>query len=190
MRKLREHLAAAFSKRHRSNGDNRSRRSAPISTPTEPPQPALYGTSALPTMTYRILVGSYTSDVTTLEFDPDARTLQVISALTVGHHPSWLTRHPSDPTLVYTGLEQTEGKILAFKVDSEGTIKVVGEANSGGADPASLEALEEELIVGNVRLQPMCSITALKPWIVLERQCCYYTHIDLSYHTSWTNRCP
>ena len=102
-------------------------------------------------MTYRILVGSYTSDVTTLEFDPNARTLRVTSALTVGHHPSWLTRHPSDPTLVYTGLEQAEGKIVAFKISPEGVVSVVGEADSGGSDPATLEALDKELVVGNVR---------------------------------------
>ncbi|KZV76423.1 putative isomerase YbhE [Peniophora sp. CONT] len=100
-------------------------------------------------MTYRILVGSYTSDVTTLEFDPDASTLRVASALTVGHHPSWLTRHPSDPSLVYTGLEQAGGKILVFKIDTEGAVTVVGEASGGGEDPASLEALDKELIVGN-----------------------------------------
>lgn len=103
-------------------------------------------------MAYRLLVGSYTSDVTLLEFDSDARTLRVASALTVGYHPSWLTRHPSDPSLVYTGLEEADGKILALNLSSEGTISVVGEASSGGEDPASLVALEKELIVGNVRV--------------------------------------
>ncbi|KAI0268656.1 3-carboxy-cis,cis-mucoante lactonizing enzyme [Gloeopeniophorella convolvens] len=98
---------------------------------------------------YRILVASYTDHVTTLLFDPAGPTLKVASELRVGHHPSWLTVHPDDPYLVFTGLEQAEGVAVAIKYDEEGRGTVVGEIPSGGADPASLLAVKDTLLVGN-----------------------------------------
>ncbi|KAI0320562.1 3-carboxy-cis,cis-mucoante lactonizing enzyme [Amylostereum chailletii] len=100
-------------------------------------------------MVYRILVGSYTSKVFTLAFDPAVPSLRVIASLEVGHHPSWLTAHPDDPSLIFTGLEQTDGRIIALRADEEGGLKAVGDISSGGRDPASLVALKEELVVGN-----------------------------------------
>ncbi len=102
-------------------------------------------------MVYRILVASYTNEIYTLVFDPDATSLELVSTITVGHHPSWLTPHPKDKSIVYTGLEQSDGKIVALKYDEEGRGTVIGEIPSEGADPCALLALEDELIIGNVR---------------------------------------
>src|ERR1700678_2530132 len=99
-----------------------------------------------------ILVGSYSNDITTLAFDPATETLQVESILTVGHHPSWITSHKAYPSLVWTGLEQSEGKILALSYDKQGNCKVVSETSSAGSAPCFLWALEHELIIANVRL--------------------------------------
>ncbi|KAH8985930.1 hypothetical protein EDB86DRAFT_2956882, partial [Lactarius hatsudake] len=42
-------------------------------------------------------------------------TLEVTSKIKVGNRPSWLTAHPDDPTLVFTGLEQSDGITIALK---------------------------------------------------------------------------
>lgn len=102
-------------------------------------------------MVYRILVASYTNEIYTLVFDPEAPSLELVSTVTVGHHPSWLTPHPKDRSIVFTGIEQSDGKIVALKYDAEGRGAVIGEVPSGGADPCALVALETELIIGNVR---------------------------------------
>ena len=103
-------------------------------------------------MVYRILVASYTNDISTLVFDPEAPSLTLASTITVGHHPSWITPHPTDKTIVFTALEQAEGKLIALKVDPEGRLTVVGEASSGGADPCSLVVVGDELLAANVRI--------------------------------------
>ena len=102
-------------------------------------------------MVYRILVGSYTNEVSTLAFDPEARTLTVTSSISVGHHPSWITPHPTDKSIVFTALEQFEGKIVVLKLDEEGRATIVGEGPSGGRDPCALVAVDDQLLLGNVR---------------------------------------
>ncbi|KAH9922105.1 Lactonase, 7-bladed beta-propeller-domain-containing protein [Fomitopsis serialis] len=100
-------------------------------------------------MSFRILVGSYTNEIYTISFDPDTPKLTLESTLTVGHHPSWITPHPTDPSLVFTGLERDGGKAVVVRYDAEGKGTVVGEAPSGGADPCTLLALGTELLIGN-----------------------------------------
>ena len=102
-------------------------------------------------MCYRILVASYSDGLTSLVFDPKGPTLKVISEIKVGNRPSWLTAHPDDPTLVFTGLEQSDGIIVALKFNEDGNAAVVGRIPSGGEDPASLLATTDTLLVGNVR---------------------------------------
>ncbi|EJF60684.1 putative isomerase YbhE [Dichomitus squalens LYAD-421 SS1] len=100
-------------------------------------------------MVHRILVASYTSEIYTLAFDQQAPSLTLTSTITVGHHPSWITAHPADKSIAYTALEQSEGRIIALKLDGEGRATAIGEGPSGGADPCSLVALDEELLLGN-----------------------------------------
>ncbi|KAI0774922.1 putative isomerase YbhE [Trametes elegans] len=100
-------------------------------------------------MVYHILVGSYTNEIYTLAFEPARPSLTLVSTVTVGHHPSWITPHPTDQTIIFTGTEQTDGKVVALKYDEQGRGTVVGEIPSGGGDPCSLLALGDELLVGN-----------------------------------------
>ncbi|KJA18135.1 hypothetical protein HYPSUDRAFT_70161 [Hypholoma sublateritium FD-334 SS-4] len=100
-------------------------------------------------MVYRILVGSYSDEIVTLAFDPDARTLEATSALKVGHHPSWLTAHPAHPSLVRTGLEQSDGRIITVSYDESGKGTILSDVPSGGQDPCCLLALEDEILVAN-----------------------------------------
>lgn len=102
-------------------------------------------------MVHLIFTASYTNEISTLAFDPDTASLAVSSTVTVGHHPSWLTCHPDDRSLVFTGLEQSDGKIIALKFDKEGKGKIVAkEVPSGGADPCTLLATKDTLYIGNV----------------------------------------
>ena len=101
-------------------------------------------------MVYRIYVGSYTNEITTLSFDPNASSLSVQSSLTVGFQPSWITPHPKDQSLVFTGLEQSNGQIVAVKFDQKGHGTIVGSSPSGGADPCNLVAVGSDLFIANV----------------------------------------
>jgi len=103
-----------------------------------------------------ILTSTYTNVIVTLVFDETAGTLNVVSSITVGYHPSWITFYPGDHSLVFTGLEQADGRVVALKYDPEGKGLVVAEVSSEGADPCSLIATKNQLYVANVRL-PSCS---------------------------------
>jgi hypothetical protein len=110
---------------------------------------------------HTILVGSYTDQITTLVFtegvDGASAKLEHKGAVTVGHHPSWLAVHPAstkEKTIVFTGLEQSEGIIAAVEFDADGNGKVVGQTTSGGRDPCTLDVTKDgkEVVVGNVRV--------------------------------------
>ena len=106
-------------------------------------------------MAYNIVVGSYNDSVYTLTFDGSksgADALSLSSTLPVGYHPSWVEKHPSDPSLVFTVLEQPEGLLLALRYDVQaGTGKVIASIPTGGHSPCSILVMEEDILVGNVR---------------------------------------
>ena len=104
---------------------------------------------------YRILVASYTDAIVTLEFTPptaeEKASLKAVSRLVVGHHPSWVARHPVDDSLVFTGLEQSDGRLLAIKFNrASGEGKVVADVSSGGHDPCTIAVTKDSVLVGNV----------------------------------------
>lgn len=102
------------------------------------------------TMVYRILTSTYTDRVETLLFDSEAESLSTASSLTVGYRPSWITPHPENPSIWFTGLEQEDGRVVAIEYDDEGKGKIVGERSSEGAEPCTLVAHKGELLIGNV----------------------------------------
>ena len=104
-------------------------------------------------MSRKILVASYASHITTLSFDTTVSppTLSVISSLEIGYHPSWITPHKTDTSVVFTANEQADGVVKALKFDLRtGEGKVIAEANSGGADPCHLAVSGDDLITANV----------------------------------------
>jgi len=101
-------------------------------------------------MVYRILAATYTDRVETLLFDSEAESLSIASSLTVGDRPSWITPHPENPAIWFAGLEQEDGKVVAIEYDDQGKGKIVGERSSEGAEPCTLGAYKEELLIGNV----------------------------------------
>ncbi|KAL5483101.1 hypothetical protein ACEPAI_8330 [Sanghuangporus weigelae] len=104
-------------------------------------------------MAYRILVASYTDAVYTLLFDPLKsvdESLSLLSKLTVGHHPSWIEHHPSDPAIIFAGLEQEDGRLLTLRYSGgieEG--QIIANVSSRGADPCSILATDENIFVAN-----------------------------------------
>jgi 6-phosphogluconolactonase (cycloisomerase 2 family) len=110
---------------------------------------------------HTIIVGSYTNAIYTLEFTAEPTpTLKLSQSLDVGHHPSWLSVLPSEATkgehttVVLTGLEQSDGQVVAIGFDSKGNGTVLSQVSSAGRDPASLRVHPsgKEVVVGNVRV--------------------------------------
>ena len=132
-----------------------------------------------------ILVGSYSNDVTTLAFDPTTKDLQVASSLTVGYHPSWIASNNAHPSLIWTGLEQLEGKVLVLSYDKQGICKVISETSSAGSEPCFLWADKHELIIANVR----STLSLIKP--ILYLNCSIHRELLVFYrylqipHNSW-----
>ncbi|KAJ7066707.1 putative isomerase YbhE [Mycena amicta] len=108
-------------------------------------------------MSNQILVASYTNSIFTLSFDASAATLTEDGAVEVGFHPSWIEAHPADRGLVFAGLEQTEGKVVAVKYDGV-KATVVATTSSGGEDPCSLLATDSELFVANYSSGSICVV--------------------------------
>ncbi len=101
-------------------------------------------------MVYHILVGSYSDQIYTLVFDPDVPSLTISSSITVGHHPSWVTPHPSDSSVIFAGVEQSDGWIVALKFNAQGQGTILQDISSGGDSPCTLLALQDSLLIGNV----------------------------------------
>jgi len=102
-------------------------------------------------MAHRILVASEASSITTLYFDSAVGSLEISSDIIVGQRPSWLTSHKSHPGMVFTGIEQSDGKVVALRYDEQGEGEVISEASSGGQGPCSLLATRDEILIANVR---------------------------------------
>ena len=102
-------------------------------------------------MAYTILVASYTDSIHILHFDPNTSppTLVIKKSTKIGHHPSWITRHPTVPSLAFTGLEQSDGRLLSLKI-SDTNVEVLSDVSSAGRDPCSLLVYEDQVFVGNV----------------------------------------
>ena len=121
------------------------------------------GTNEMPTGKYPILVASYTNDIVTLEFDSDNGTLERTSSTTVGHRPSWIEGHPTNPGILYTGLEQSDGKILALRFEHYGRKgEIVSEISSHGEDPCSVHVDKDQVFAANVRLLLISPLNFLK----------------------------
>lgn len=104
-------------------------------------------------MAFRILVASYTNEIYTLDFDSESSSLKLVASSTVGFHPSWLAQHPNDRSLIFAGIEQAAGKVVAVKFTEDGKGEVVGEASSAGEDPCHVLVTSDEVIIANVSLR-------------------------------------
>ncbi|KAG8899093.1 hypothetical protein FRB99_006944 [Tulasnella sp. 403] len=105
-----------------------------------------------PAATHTIFVGSYTKEISTLEFDPTASppTLKVVGTSQAGSNPSWIAPHPTDKTLLFASNEEDEGKIVMFKIKSDKTLEPLQSVWSGGAGTAHFHVGEKEIVTANV----------------------------------------
>ncbi|KII84588.1 hypothetical protein PLICRDRAFT_117788 [Plicaturopsis crispa FD-325 SS-3] len=99
-------------------------------------------------MAYRIITGSYTSNISILSFSPANGSLTLQSSVDVGQRPSWIEPHTSDRSVIFAALEQLEGKVIAIKLDGDGA-NVVASISSGGDSPCHLTVTDEEVLVSN-----------------------------------------
>ena len=102
---------------------------------------------------YRILVGTYTKEISTLEFNSDDGTLKIIASSPSGQSPSWIAQHPTNKSLIFATNEVSDGRVQLFRLQNDGTLKFLEEVSSVGADPASLAVTETEVTVANVSCQ-------------------------------------
>ncbi|KAJ3732007.1 Lactonase, 7-bladed beta-propeller-domain-containing protein [Lentinula guzmanii] len=126
-------------------------------------------------MAFTILGSSYTNSVYTYTFENDSLALK--SSVDVGVHPSWVTSHPEDKSLVFAALEQEEGKIVAIKYDSEYKGNQVAEASSGGQDPCSIVVVKDELLIANYSSGSITVLPVSKnaPYILAKSPTCTIT---------------
>lgn len=92
--------------------------------------------------TFLILVGSFTSYISAIRFNPSASSLTYVTQTAVGSGPSWLTLHPSNSSIVYATEDQwyTSGNIHSLILDPstgaltrKNTVSTQTSANQGGA---------------------------------------------------------
>ncbi|KAF9074869.1 3-carboxy-cis,cis-mucoante lactonizing enzyme [Rhodocollybia butyracea] len=120
-------------------------------------------------MPFTILSSSYSNSVYTISLDPESSTLKT-SSIEIGYHPSWITFHPSDKSLAFTGLEQANGKIIAIKYDGNYKGTVVAESSSGGMHPCDLAVVKDELLIANYGNGTVSTLPVSKdaPYILAE----------------------
>ncbi|KAF8342588.1 putative isomerase YbhE [Cantharellus anzutake] len=123
-------------------------------------------------MSYKILVGSYTDRITTLAFDPDRKTLQVLSTVQAGQSPSWIAQHPTDKSLIFATNEVEDGKIQLFRLAKDGRLTFLEECSSGGALPANLGVSEDAVVVANYMGSSILEVplSATSPYLQQRRQ--------------------
>lgn len=99
---------------------------------------------------YTIIAGSYTSTISTFVFDASANTLSLASTSPAGLNPSWIQLSANSKALFATQ-EQTNGSVISFAVQRDGSVTSVSQVTSGGADPANLRLLSSgrELVVAD-----------------------------------------
>ncbi|TFK34616.1 Lactonase, 7-bladed beta-propeller-domain-containing protein [Crucibulum laeve] len=135
--------------------------SAPATTPTST------GTASTPSGTssaFTILAGGYDTFVATYSFNPNTKSLTLISKSPTGMDPSWITSHPTKKNILYAVNEVASGQLQSFDIDSKGSLSsAIDTISSGGDSPAFAVALSTGQVAimnynsGNGRIIPTSS---------------------------------
>jgi 6-phosphogluconolactonase (cycloisomerase 2 family) len=104
---------------------------------------------------FTILAGGFTSFIATYVLDTDTGSLTLTKQNPSGASASWIARHPTDPTTLYSVNEiGPVGSVQSFLVDEEGGLTVVDTAPTGGNGPTYTEFLSTGEVTGlNVSFQ-------------------------------------
>lgn len=120
---------------------------------------------------FTILAGGFTSFIATYVLDTDTGSLTLTKQNPSGDSASWIARHPTDPTTLYSVNEiGPVGSVQSFLVDEEGGLTVVDTAPTGGNAPTYTEFLSTGEVTGlNVRSIPFPTVpgmlTCLTVWL-------------------------
>ncbi|KAI5475993.1 3-carboxymuconate cyclase, partial [Pseudohyphozyma bogoriensis] len=103
-------------------------------------------------MSATIFAAGYSGQITSLAFSATSASLTETSVVGSGIAPTWLYKHPSLPILYAVDeFDTTGGKISSYAIQADGSLKLTGEASSGGEGPVHLVMDEKEanLFVAN-----------------------------------------
>ncbi|WVF66070.1 hypothetical protein IAT40_000809 [Kwoniella sp. CBS 6097] len=111
-----------------------------------------------------ILLGTHEKHIHSVIFDSEARTLTRGVSTSRPKQPSWLIRHPVHPDIIYSN-GWVDNKLFVHRLKGEdGTLELLGEADSGGEGPTHFAILpgEQELAVAHYRSGSI-SVIPLEP---------------------------
>ncbi|KAG8741988.1 hypothetical protein FRC10_002146 [Ceratobasidium sp. 414] len=89
---------------------------------------------------YKILVGAYSSVITTLLFNPGTSNLAIYGTSPAGSSPSWITTHPTNKSVLFATQENPTGALWSFAIGSQGLLTQLSAVTSGGDGPAFMLA--------------------------------------------------
>ncbi|KAG9118777.1 hypothetical protein FRC07_006537, partial [Ceratobasidium sp. 392] len=87
---------------------------------------------------YKILVGAYTSVITTLQFTSGNTNLATVGTSNAGTNPSWIAQHPTNKSVLFATQENYDGKIFSFAIGPNGLLTQVASVSTSGDGPANL----------------------------------------------------
>ncbi|KAG9092152.1 hypothetical protein FRC06_000223 [Ceratobasidium sp. 370] len=73
-------------------------------------------------VTYKILVGAYSSVITILSFTPASSNLAITGSSYAGSSPSWITTHPTNKSVLFATQENPTGALWSFAIGSQGQL--------------------------------------------------------------------
>ncbi|KAF8518678.1 putative isomerase YbhE [Hysterangium stoloniferum] len=97
---------------------------------------------------FTILVGGFTSVISTFSFVPGPSvgsngTLKLLSQSNSGNAPSWIGRSPHNSSILYAVNEVTNGQLVSFIINNDGTVDLIASTTSGGNGPPHLLPLQQ-----------------------------------------------
>ncbi|TFL03113.1 putative isomerase YbhE [Pterulicium gracile] len=91
---------------------------------------------------FRLYAGGWTAFIVSYLFDSETNQLTLESRSPTGPSPSWLSLHPSDPSVLYTTNEYGPvGALQSFRIAENGTLSLGDTTESGGNGPTYTERL-------------------------------------------------
>ncbi|KXN85626.1 hypothetical protein AN958_10963 [Leucoagaricus sp. SymC.cos] len=117
-------------------------------------------------VSFKILAGGYDLFIATYLFDSVSLSLSVASQSPTGSNPSWISKHPTNSSVLYAVNEVSNGVVQSFIINSAGSLSgALDSAPTGGDNPAFAVALSTGQVVvmnyntGDGRIIPTTSPT-------------------------------
>ncbi|KAI0646307.1 putative isomerase YbhE [Trametes meyenii] len=86
---------------------------------------------------FTILAGGYTSFVASYLFNSDTNALTLLNQSPTGQNPSWISRHPTNKSILYAVNEDSPGNLQSFLIGKDGALsQPIDTIGSQGNSPA------------------------------------------------------